>query len=137
MRPLVRLAFAALAMTVGAVGGLATSYFYRASDAEIRSSVLTLVPPRCGGSGRGAREDGRPHPADLRAVPCGDTNVRRTGQLRGARRPVPPPGTGERVASDLDRAVGERGTSPIRAEGNQRRVRHHPGRIRHIPEHQA
>ena len=45
MRPLVRLASAALAMTVGAVGGLATSYFFRPSDAEIRSAVRSLVPP--------------------------------------------------------------------------------------------
>jgi len=45
MRPLVRLASAALAMSVGAVGGLATSYFFRPSDAEIRSAVRSLVPP--------------------------------------------------------------------------------------------
>lgn len=40
-----RLASAALAMTVGAVGGLATAYFFRPSDAEIRRAVRTLVPP--------------------------------------------------------------------------------------------
>ena len=45
MRPLVRLASAAMAMTVGAVGGLATSYFFRPSDGEIRSAVRSLVPP--------------------------------------------------------------------------------------------
>ena len=45
MRPLTRLALAALALLIGAVGGLATSYFFRPSDAEIRSAVRTLVPP--------------------------------------------------------------------------------------------
>lgn len=44
MRPLVRLAAAALAMSVGAVGGLATSYFFRPTDAEVRSAVRSLVP---------------------------------------------------------------------------------------------
>ena len=45
MRPLVRLAAAALALVLGAVGGLAASYFFRPSDAEIRSAVRSLVPP--------------------------------------------------------------------------------------------
>ena len=42
---MIRLAAAALALILGAVGGLATSYFFRPSDAEIRSAVRSLVPP--------------------------------------------------------------------------------------------
>ena len=45
MRPLIRLAAVALALTLGAFVGLATSYFFRPSDAEIRSAVRSLVPP--------------------------------------------------------------------------------------------
>ena len=44
VRSLIRLAVAALALILGAGGGLATSYFFRPSDAEIRSAVRTLVP---------------------------------------------------------------------------------------------
>lgn len=42
---MVRLAATAVAMSVGAVGGLATSFFFRPTDAEIRSAVRSLVPP--------------------------------------------------------------------------------------------
>ena len=34
-----------LALVLGAVAGLATSHFFRPTDAEIRSAVRTLVPP--------------------------------------------------------------------------------------------
>ena len=40
-----RLAAAALALILGAVGGLATSHFFRPSDGEVRRAVRTLVPP--------------------------------------------------------------------------------------------
>ena len=39
MKPLIRLAVAALALILGASGGLATSYFLRPSDAEIRGAL--------------------------------------------------------------------------------------------------
>lgn len=58
MRPLVRLVSAALAMSVGAVGGLATSYFFRPSDAEIRSAVRSLVPPGVTVVGEGHGREG-------------------------------------------------------------------------------
>ena len=45
MRLLIRLAAAALALAFGAIAGLATSYFFRPSNAEIRSAVRSLVPP--------------------------------------------------------------------------------------------
>ena len=58
MRPLIRLAAVALALTLGAVGGLATSYFFRPSDAEIRSAVRSLVPPGVTVVGEGHGREG-------------------------------------------------------------------------------
>ena len=60
MRLLIRLAALALALTLGAVGGLATSYFFRPSDAEIRSAVRSLVPPGVVVDGEGHGKPGGP-----------------------------------------------------------------------------
>ena len=58
MKPLIRLAVATLALILGAGGGLATSYFFRPGDAEIRSAVRSLVPPGVTVVGEGHGREG-------------------------------------------------------------------------------